>query len=81
MLKRGRISADDRADRGGTVMTGNAKSEALQPRKLSSEELDAVSGGDLNIGVGVCTNTKPESNHEINSLFATAKDAIQQSKL
>jgi hypothetical protein len=27
-------------------MTGNAKSEALEPRKLSSEELDAVAGGD-----------------------------------
>ena len=60
-------------------MTGNAlnaKSEALELHELSSEELDAVSGGDLKIGVGVCT----KSSREINSLFATARDAIQQAK-
>jgi hypothetical protein len=58
-------------------MTGNAKSEALVLHELSSEELDAVSGGDLHIGVGVCTKEQPE----VNSLFATAKDAIAQSKM
>jgi hypothetical protein len=57
-------------------MTGNAiKSEALEPRDLSSEELDAVSGGFYDfggygwllptravIGVGQCYGDGPSQN-------------------
>ncbi|WP_024521095.1 hypothetical protein [Bradyrhizobium sp. Tv2a-2] len=45
-------------------MTGyaiTAKSEALELHELPFEELDAVAGGDLNIGVGVCTKSSQES--------------------
>jgi hypothetical protein len=37
----------------------NAKREALELPELSSDELNAVAGGDLHIGVGVCTNDVP----------------------
>jgi hypothetical protein len=45
----------------------NAKSEALELHELTSEELDAVVGGDLHIGVGVCTN-EPDNNKQTDAL-------------
>jgi hypothetical protein len=54
-------------------MTGNAinaKSGALELHELSSEDLDAVSGGDLNIGVGVCTRGDMENKKQADAVKA-----------
>jgi hypothetical protein len=48
----------------------NAKSEALELHELSAQDLDAVAGGDLHIGVGVCTNDVPEEQSKALNDFA-----------
>ena len=60
-------------------MTGNAiKSEALELRKLSSEELDAVSGGFFSIGLYALGNNQELRGENFGDAAQMFQQVLQQ---
>jgi hypothetical protein len=62
-------------------MTGNAinaKSEALELHEMSSEELDAVSGGDIKNQDALNQQHIDEENKQAAAAFMTFHELIQQ---
>jgi hypothetical protein len=59
-------------------MTGNAKSEALELHELSSEDLDAVSGGDKNTQFAEAQAQQEAKDRAAAKELMTAKELIAQ---